>query len=270
MQMKQAALKMFCTLPVRGRHRLVAQFGGGGVEPLQVGDVTLPLDLSVAPCRDAYYGVYEIGFVAHLHKALRAGDAFIDPGANFGYIAAVAAKLVGPTGKVIALEPSRTCFGKLSAYLRVPNIELLHAAVHRQSGKAKFYDTPRVVSRGFACLAEVEEPEDGEGYEVDTLSVDDICNARRIERVRYLKLDVEGAELLALQGAACLLQDRRIDFILVETDFRLEITQEIAQLLTHHGYKPFKPSTMGLLKAISLESRPDRFDVIWASPLVAA
>jgi len=267
MGLKHAVLQAICRLPVRGRHRLANRFGGGGTETLPIGEITLPLDLSLEFHRYVYYGIYEGDFVAHLRRTLRPGDTFIDPGTNIGYISAVAANLVGPAGKVIALEPSRTCHDRLKSYLAAPNLELLMAAIHSRSGKARFFDTPRVLLRGFACLAEVEEPEDGTGYEVDAWTVDDICAARGLAAVRYLKLDVEGAELMALQGATRMLAEAAIDYILVETEFSRPVTAEINALLAGNGYRPFKADPSGRLHAVPVaDLKQGRFDVIWASP----
>jgi len=269
MGLKHAILRTICRLPIRGRHRLAKAFGGGGVQPRRIGAITLPLDLSIEFHRYVYYGIYEDDFVAHLRRSLRPGDVFIDPGTNIGYISAIAASLVGPSGKVISLEPSSTCYDRLSAYLIAPNIELLKAAIHSQSGSARFFDTPRVLERGFACLAEVDTPGDGTGYDVKTWSVDDLCADRGIEAVRYLKLDVEGAELMALQGATRLLGAAAIDYILVETEFDQPVTAEIDALLKGYGYRSHKPDSRGVLRPIRIADQRGRFDVIWTSPRVA-
>src|SRR3954468_546190 len=53
----------------------------------------------------ATHGVYDPGTLAALKSLLQRGDTFIDVGANEGYFSVVAARLVGPTGRVIAIEP---------------------------------------------------------------------------------------------------------------------------------------------------------------------
>ena len=226
----------------------------------------LPLDLSDPFQRYIYYGLYESHFVAHLRATLRPGDVMIDPGTNIGYISAVAADLLGPEGQVISLEPSRTCFARLSGYLALPNVELLHAALYDKPGHSRFCDTPRVIARGFACLAEIEEPEDATVYEIECLTVDDICEARSIRSIRYLKLDIEGAELAALQGARRMLDAGAIDYILVESDFGDARTAEVCRLLEAHAYRPFRPDRKGRLHPLDADRRHGRFDVIWQSP----
>jgi FkbM family methyltransferase len=230
---------------------------------MRIGGITIPTDLAIEFHRYIFYGIYESEFIAHLRSVLRPGDVFLDPGTNIGYISAVAAELVGDTGKVISLEPSRTCFKQLESYLDAPNITLLNCALHNRTGKAWFYDTPRVLERGFACLADVEEPTDGVGYQVEVSTVDDLCERYSIDAVRYLKLDVEGAELMALQGATRKLAAAKIDFVLVETDFAAAVTADIDQLLRSYGYAPFRADNAGRLHPIRAADQKGRFDVVW-------
>jgi FkbM family methyltransferase len=240
--------------------------GQGGPASLTIGNAVLPIDLSDQFQRYVYYGLYESDFVAHLRATLRPGDVMIDPGTNIGYISAVAADRVGPQGRVISLEPSRTCFARLSGYLALPNVELLHAALYDKAGHSRFCDTPRVIARGFACLAEIEEPEDAAAYEIECLTVDGICEARSIKTLRYLKLDIEGAELAALHGARRMLEAGAIDFILVESDFDTVATEEVCGLLEGHAYRPSRPDRNGRLHPLGADQRQGRFDIIWQSP----
>lgn len=270
MALKHDLIRFICQFPIRGRHRLVAALGGGGIAPLKIGDITLPLDLSVESERYVFFGLYESDYVAHLRRVLRAGDVFIDPGTNIGYISAVTAELVGPTGRVISLEPSRICHTRLSGYLKAEHVTLLHAALHSRSGTARFCDTPRVIERGFACLAEIEEPEDGDGYEIEVVSVDDLCAREGVARARYLKLDVEGAELMAIQGGTRMLAGGLIDFVLIETDFATPVTRDIDAAMQSHGYRPHRAQHDGSLSPLAADGRKGRFDVIWTAPGITA
>ncbi|HEX6860407.1 MAG TPA: FkbM family methyltransferase [Caulobacteraceae bacterium] len=258
-------LSAYCRLPLRGGHRLVAMFGDGNDKPRIIGNVTLPLDHSDLGQRYIYYGLYEQDFVAHLRRVLRPGDVFIDPGANIGYISAVAADVVGPTGRVLALEPSRICLERIRTYLPQPNIDLLPMALSDACGSATFYDTPRVIARGFSCLAAYEEPEDGVAYEVETVTVDDLCAREGLDRVRYLKLDVEGSELAAIKGARRMLASRAIDYVMVETNFTDPSAIEIRDTMRSHGYSPFMADWRGRLRPVDFGKTAERGDVVWSA-----
>lgn len=52
------------------------------------------------------FGMWEPDLVAFLRRRMRPGDTFIDVGAHIGYVSALASKLVGPRGTVVAIEAS--------------------------------------------------------------------------------------------------------------------------------------------------------------------
>jgi FkbM family methyltransferase len=203
-----------------------------------------------------------------LQKTLQKGDTVLDPGANLGFITALAADLVGNSGKGFAFEPSITCFEKLTRLNPAPppQVELIHAAISDRTGKDTFYDTPRVVSRGYSALGSVSLPADGVPYEIPTWSLDDFTAQRGLGQIRLIKLDVEGAGLPALKGAKRILEERKADFILVETtqnDTQRSLNREIAALLSP-GYAPFDIRQDGSLNPFDLEAQASyRLDVMW-------
>jgi Protein-L-isoaspartate(D-aspartate) O-methyltransferase (PCMT) len=54
----------------------------------------------------AYFGVWEPNLTSWLEGRLRPGDVFVDVGANVGYFTVLASRLVGESGRVVAIEPS--------------------------------------------------------------------------------------------------------------------------------------------------------------------
>lgn len=260
-------------LPIRGRYRLTTWAGPmlapqPVVQPYPIGHFSIEIDHTIPSCLLMYYGLYEENFVNFLRKTLREGDIVLDPGANLGFITAIAADLVGPSGKVFAFEPSVTCFEKLTRLNPAPppQVELIHAAISDRSGSDTFYDTPRVVSRGYSALGSVSQPADGVPYDIATWSLDDFAARRNIGHIRLIKLDVEGAELPALLGARSILARRQADYILVETtqnNAQRERNRQIAALLSP-GYAPFDIRQDGSLKPFDLNGQATyRLDVLW-------
>lgn len=272
MKLLRNSLQYLCkNYSFKGRHRLSDKLGlmlaPKDIEVMKLNDIYFPVDHQVEFYRYMYYGVYEEHFVNHLKKVVREGDIIIEPGVNVGYVTAVLQGLVGNTGKIYGLEPSITCYNKITSYLNCSNIELMNMALSNQDGKAYFVDTARVISRGYSFLSEVgTKNEDDNEYLIDTITVDTLCKNNRIETVRYLKLDVEGAELMAIKGAQRMLTNKKIDYILVETDFHEEyqdVNSEIAGLLSGYGYRPYF-LTADRLKPIAFDSLSNiRQDVIW-------
>ncbi len=86
---------------------------------------------------------------------------------------------------------------------------------------------------------------DGTGVvEAESITIGDFCRGERIPRIDILKLDIQGAELKALAGAAALLERRAIGIIYTEVLF-VPIYQgqawhyDIAACLARHGYRLF-------------------------------
>lgn len=259
---------------VRGRHRLVQHMGKLLASPpyhelLNIDGFNVEIDHSIEFNRYVYYHLYEEYFLGFLDKILRKGDVFFDPGTNIGYITAIASSLVGEKGQVYSFEPSKLCYErlKLSNPKLKNNIHLFHAALSNRTGKAIFNDTPRALTRGFACLEEVDHPDDSDSYEVETWSLDDFCSKFNINHIRCLKLDIEGSELLALQGASKLLASHKIDYMLVETEIKDTTRQrqkKIVRLLTGYNYLPHKLKAGGkLVEHFPLLAADYTEDYIW-------
>lgn len=273
-------MRAFTTnVPIRGRHRLVNVLSnalGSGIEHFKVGDFIIEIDHSIEFCRNIYYGLYEEHLVNFLADKIRPGDVVVDPGANIGYITACALRLVGKEGQVVSLEPSRTCFTQLVSNNEIDainNLTLLNAAVGNKTGVQRFYDTPRVVTRGYACLEQVNTPRDGEGYDVRTWTIDDLCKDRGIDHIRFLKLDIEGAERIAIEGSSSMLSKGAIDYLLIETFLHpdrpqgLEDNKQIIASLRAAGYRPFAMRRSGALTPFEFDLDTTlRTDLIWSRP----
>lgn len=276
-QLRKGARLALPHLPIRGKHRFARVVGPllapSGVERVKIGRVAFPVDHRIDTYRYIYYGAYEQETVRHMRNVLRPGDVSIDAGANIGYITAEMAAAVGPAGRVYAFEPSRTCLGILTSFLpEAGNVEVIPAAVSERTGSGLFFDTDRIITRGYGVLGDVSEPVDATPYDVPTWAIDDFCAERGVEHIRYLKLDVEGSELAALRGARRLLQARRIDFVHVETSFAESDSakaadQMMARLLEEAGYRPHRARRRGDLVPVGTTSYADSGtrDVVWAS-----
>ena len=105
------------------------------------------LNLAEYPDCSMAFGLYELDTARVLKRLLRPGDHFIDGGANIGYFTLLAARLVGPAGRVDAFEPLPENHARLLAHLdlngladrvRVHRLALSdragEAVIHRLSG----------------------------------------------------------------------------------------------------------------------------------------
>jgi FkbM family methyltransferase len=274
MEMPRQVLRYLVrSAPFPGRYRLVETLGSwlgkGRTEEFRLNGVRMELDQGNILHRLIWYGLYEENVMNHLRRTLRSGDTVIDPGANIGYFAAECLGFVGSTGRVISLEPSNTAFGILRKNNPSPpaNWVLEQAALTDHTGEMTFYDTPRVITRGFACLEGVFEPKDRVPHQVRVFALDDYCSSHGIKSIAFLKLDIEGSELKALQGATRLLNEGAIGTILVETSLEAHLrpnAEAIDGLLRSAGYRSHRAKGNGMLVPIDvLDQQELREDILW-------
>ncbi|MEJ7825052.1 MAG: FkbM family methyltransferase [Solirubrobacteraceae bacterium] len=151
-------------------------------------------------------GTHEIAVQQALVRSLRDGDHVWDVGANIGSLALVAARIVGPAGRVLAIEPDARCAAALrrnAALNDLRQIEVLEAAAARDSGSAELVV---VRDRLWTRLASVGGHEQQERrVTVATVALDDVD----APPPRLVKIDVEGAELDVIAGMARLLREVR-------------------------------------------------------------
>ena len=167
----------------------------------------------------AYRFAYRI-FKAHadraerrlLQKILFAGAVVVDAGANIGIYSEFLSRCVGTEGAVHSFEPCPDNFMRLrSATRKLPNVNLCPAAVGERSGETTLYvsDDLNVDHRAY-----VTEGNARRALQVRMVALDDYFEAS--ERVDLLKLDIQGYELHALQGAKRILNENREIKLLLE------------------------------------------------------
>jgi FkbM family methyltransferase len=152
----------------------------------------------------ATHRAYEPAVTRAVEAVLRPGMTFLDVGANIGYFSLLAASCVGPSGKVFAFEPSQTNVKLLHASRVLngfENVEVFPLAAGRE-WELSFYDASH--SNGWVSPI-ASKPEDLLPRAVVlTAPLATILPADR--RIDMIKIDVEGAEYQALQGARAILE----------------------------------------------------------------
>lgn len=152
------------------------------------------------------FGTFEPEVARLLLQVIQPNWVVCDVGAHIGYFALLLAKLVGPGGKVIAFEPCPDNFRTLEENVRMNdcrNVVLEKRAVAATTGvmSLKSNDTNELTST--ASLVHGQPVMD-----VETVSLDDY-SSRLQEQIRFVMMDVEGAEAAVLQGMRSLLRRDR-------------------------------------------------------------
>jgi FkbM family methyltransferase len=204
------------------------------------------LSMEVVP-RDAIgrwiylYGIWEMPGTRFLQAVLRPGMTFLDVGANIGYYSVVAARLVGSSGEVHAFEPVGELRARLNRNARLNGLTNVtpHAeAVAQTSGQVVFYRSTLEANQGLSTMRlddQLRRPEKRIPVVeevVPALALDDFVASLPARRADLMKIDVEGAELDVIAGAASLLSGEQAPAVLFES-FDIE---PMAQRLADHGY----------------------------------
>ena len=203
--------------------RLLATVPPAGVVVLSDGTPIVhdPTDWT---CRMSYEGTYEREILRLLPELLSAGDAVVDVGANVGILSARAARLVGESGRVVAVEPSARCLEDLRRVVDgMSNVTIVDAALGPERGSVSLTGWDNPYHRGLGTAVEghrsgIEENwYEGTAAVVPQLRLVDVLDGYLPGReVALLKVDVEGYEPAVLAGAPSLFDEGRVRTAILE------------------------------------------------------
>jgi len=160
------------------------------------------------------------------------GEVVIDVGAHIGLYTVRSARAVGKGGLVIALEPDPETFALLNLNVNLNksgDVVTLRRAAYESDGTSILH---RSVGSGGHSLVRVSEETTGE-IEVPTITLDTLARMFDLDRVDWVKIDVEGAELAVLKGANNAL--RMVKSLIVEV--WSENANEVFSILERRGYR---------------------------------
>lgn len=153
--------------------------------------------------------VHEEATTRLFRKLLHPGNVVLDLGANIGYFTLIAARAVGATGRVVSFEPERRNFWYLSKNVSINGLKQVtthQMAIAEKSGWTKLYlcsyDSGHHTINQFQGIAAISRGRryQEEAVDIRTVRVDDILDEMGIGHVDVIKMDVEGAEALAVAG----------------------------------------------------------------------
>jgi len=138
-----------------------------------------------------------------ISKELKPGMTCLDIGSNIGYYVLLENKIVGNSGRVIAIEPSPYNFQCLEENLEFPensNVEAYNFAAGDIDGKIRFFVNER--SNGCQVLYEGRKIPNrpGKVIEVPIKKIDNFVEENNFESIDFVRMDVEGYEYNIFQG----------------------------------------------------------------------
>jgi FkbM family methyltransferase len=143
----------------------------------------------------------------------------LDIGANFGVWSTKMLKLFPGTSKLVLVEPQPQCVDSL-AKINFSNKVIYPCAVSNQQGEMSFFTADREEGWAAASFYERRDTYFSETKQSTTMvtvrKLDDIIEENHLAEIDFMKIDVEGADLLALKGAEGSLRCRKIKAISFE------------------------------------------------------
>jgi len=183
------------------------------------------------------FGTWEPDLAAFLRRRLGPGDTFIDVGANIGCLSALASRLVGPRGTVIAIEPSPAQIAALQETLTrndLKNVRLVAAAVSDRDHELQLFGGPIRNTGLTTTVARSGLREEGR---VRAAPLGSLVTREELATARLVKIDVEGAEDRVLVGMV-----ESVDALAADAELVVELSPQWwsdPQLLPIDVLRPF-------------------------------
>jgi FkbM family methyltransferase len=177
------------------------------------------------------------------------GDIVVDIGANLGRYTVIAAKKVRNEGSVISIEANPAIFDLLTKNIQLnelSNVIPLNYAVFSEKTKIKFFVNNDLRNNQYGTINSDIDNFANKGLEqhvyIDANTVDSILseNSIKIQEVKWIKIDVEGAEFDVIKGSKELISNAKDLRIIVEIHNLSNGTtyhKEIKDFLESFGYK---------------------------------
>lgn len=167
--------------------------------------------------------------LAQFIKLIKPGDVIFDIGANIGTYTIRAAHRTGPSGQVFSFEPISLTFNRLKHAISINgaiNVRAYCNAIGKESGTATIHDGGRESSAGLLTNT-------GNAYQVEIVTLDEFTESLQLDRVDWVKMDIEGAEPLVVRGALKVIEKFKPAFLFENHDGG----PETQRLLGNVGYR---------------------------------
>lgn len=186
---------------------------------------------------------------------LHDGDTMIDVGANIGFFTLLASRKVGALGKIIAFEPVSSTCAALRNNLSINgtvNVNVQEIALSNVDGTATIYEGP-ARNKGLSSMRPIDNASNKQS--VPMAAFDSLEISR--ESIHLIKIDVEGAEQLVVEGMMECLKRNRPHLIIEITDAFLQefgySATSLYQKLIALGYRIYEITDRG---PISMPNEP--------------
>jgi FkbM family methyltransferase len=208
--------------------------------------------------RDIKYQLADEKEMILLKEFIKPGDIVFDLGSNFAYYTERMSRMVGETGKVYAFEPipfTYAVFAMIIKKLKLKNVISYKKGVSNKNEVVQFRVPKTNIGTFNTGMAHISNRNNNldtadneydytkeETFDCEIVALDDFFNSN-MPGLSFIKIDIEGAELFALQGAKNLLAKYNPAILIEINPVFLEgfkLTQEnVVSFINENGYEIF-------------------------------
>jgi FkbM family methyltransferase len=167
-----------------------------------------------------FLGEYERTVTNIIRQIIKSDDVCFDVGANIGWYTTLLMRLTGPKtdNQVHSFEPVPEAFEKLKRNVALnddkPNAQLNRLSLGESSGKVELH-VFEGLPEGHSSISDLGRT-DYKTVQCPMVTLDSYLKEKNIERVDFVKVDIEGAELQFLKGATSLFRQNAPPILLIE------------------------------------------------------
>ena len=189
----------------------------------------------------SHYGTYEELEAKIMEEKIETGNIVVDIGANIGLHTLNMARIVGNTGQVFAFEPDPSNFEILKKNVKInnyKNIILEQKAVGDKHGRTTLYQSDHPGKHRIFPQTEQAKSQ----VQVELTNLDNYFDSDMIDKINFIKIDVEGMEFGVLKGMKNILKNNKkikilFEFVPKDTIEAGFIPIELLDYLTSNGFK---------------------------------
>jgi FkbM family methyltransferase len=205
-----------------------------------------------------FHGTYEPEVSELIRHLAQPRQTWVDVGANLGFFTVLAASIVGPHGKVVAFEPNPAMADSIQRSLNLnqaTNVVLVRLAISDTDGEEATLYVPagRDSNCGQSSLLRHENVRDVCEVSVPTTTLDRYFSETGL-RPDFMKVDIEGLEILAFRGMANTLMHSPPKGIICELSQLpdcLATPHELIEHLAQYSYRPYCVRRDGLIPHVA-------------------
>jgi FkbM family methyltransferase len=190
--------------PAHTNYELVKENGG------KTTFKTIFKEVSMITNEALYFIVPDFNYYQHFYK-VKTNDVVLDAGANCGHLSIFFSKLVGKNGIVYAFEPDTFNIDRISNNRRLnndlsDNIKIEELLLWNENKLVDFYEAGTVGSSA------VWIPDADKCVKKEAVRIDDWVAKNDIKKLDFIKMDIEGAEIEALDGCVQTIEKLKPNF----------------------------------------------------------